>query len=192
MPLGCSGRLFFLVGEIRTMGHGNSEKSQYNQALTTATTESPYEKRRAAFDDSVLDWANSGDYTAPPKEARVFFNMFDPAERKRRRELEMGAGAQGTAALGAASPTALGLDRQNRLDEDAEDAAKGYQDTAANLVSGALADEGDLSRLDQTRRLGVLGTTAGVYNTKLQKPKWWERMISGFSQGAGQAAAAGA
>jgi hypothetical protein len=82
--------------------------------------------------------------------------------------MEMGAGAQGNAALGGASPTALALDRQNRLDETAEDAAKGYQETAAGLVSGALSDEGDLSRLDQTRRLGVLGATQGVYQNGAQ------------------------
>ncbi|MFL6285712.1 MAG: hypothetical protein ACJ74Q_21450 [Pyrinomonadaceae bacterium] len=164
------------------MGHGNSEKTQYNQSLTTAQTVSPYEQRRAAWDNDILDAANSGDYRTPPKSARVLFNLFDPSERKRRRELEMGAGAQGTAALGAASPTALALDRQNRNDEDAEDAAQGYQQTWSNLVGGALADEGDLSKLDQDRRLGVLGTTSSVYNTKQQQPKWWQTLMGGAMQ----------
>jgi hypothetical protein len=181
------------------MGKNNKPKPEaaananYTTALTEAKTISPYEQRRADFDNSVLDWANSGDYRQPPKEARVFFNFFDPAERRRHAEMEMGAGAQGNAALGGASPTALALDRQNRLDESAEDAAKGYQETAAGLVSGALSDEGDLSRLDQTRRLGVLGATQSVYQnerSRPEKPKWWQRLMSGFASGAGAAATA--
>lgn len=176
------------------MGSKNKPKPEadYKAALTQAQTVSPYEQRRANFDNAVLDWGNSGDYREPPKEARVFFNLFDPAERRRRREMEMGAGAQGTAALGAASPTALALDRQNRMDEDAEDGARGYQQTAATLVSGALEDQGDLSRLDQNRRLGVLGTTAGVYQNERNRPKWWERLMQGFTQGAASAATMGA
>lgn len=173
------------------MGHKNKPEQQYNQALQQAQTPSPYEQRRAAFDDEIINWANSGDYRTPPAEARVFFNMFDPAERRRRREMEMGAGAQGTAALGAASPTALALDRQNRADEDAEEAAAGYQDTAARLVGGALEDYGDLTRVDQNRRLGVLGTTAQVRAAKASKPAWWERLIQGASGGAQALAASG-
>jgi hypothetical protein len=48
--------------------------------------------------------------------------------------------------------------------------------------------------MEQARRLGVLGQTAGLYGTALGKPKepgWFDRLLSGASSAAGAYAASG-
>lgn len=182
------------------MGHSNNPTPQlaanYNQSRGTASQETDAEKRKREFDESLINWGESGDYREPPPEAKVFFNFADPAERKRHNELYMNAGAQGTAALGGAmaNPTVLALNRENMANEDAEDAAKNYQDTASRLVGGAYGDLGDIAQMDQARNLNIFGTDANVYNSQLQRNAqripWWQRFLDNAAQGAGAAAAA--
>lgn len=79
------------------MGHKNSAQPQYNAALATAQQPSVYEQERAKRDQGVLDAFDSKDYRDPSKFG-IIPNIFDPAERARQRELQMGAHPQGAAA----------------------------------------------------------------------------------------------
>lgn len=184
------------------MGSGNKERresqTQYNQALTTAQAESPYERRRREINESITNWGKSGDYRTPPSEAKVFFNFADPAERRRQQDALANTRGQGVSALGAgANPTLLALDKQHRDAVSEEDAARNYQQTAAAVVGGASGELADLDAADRARRMGVLSTTAGTYNTQVanRQPSWWQKMLlSGYynaERGAGTAGAAG-
>lgn len=184
------------------MGGGNRERREqqaaananYTAALNTAQQESPYERRRREFNENILAFAESGDYRNPTGAMRVFFNFSDPAERKRRSDVLANTRGQGVSALGAgANPELLALDKQHRDAEFERDAAANYQSTLSRVVAGALDETGDLQRMDQARRLGVLGTTAGVHQSALgipRRPSWWERLMGGAQQGAQTAGAA--
>ncbi|MBC7928992.1 MAG: hypothetical protein H7Z38_00300, partial [Rubrivivax sp.] len=178
------------------MGGGNSERRQtqqaqtnYNNALTGATTESLYEKRRREFNDGILNWADSGDYREPPKGARAFYNFANVAEHKKKLDVLANTRGAGVSALGAgANPTLLALDKEHRDAEFEETAARDYQDTTSQIVRGAMSDNADMQNLDQSKRLNILGSTSGVYSSALSKPKqpaWWEKLIGGASAGAG-------
>jgi hypothetical protein len=178
------------------MGGGNKERKQqqadasrnYNAALTSANTESPYDRRRREINESILNWSKSGDYRTPPSEAKVFFNFADVAERKKMSDVLANTRGQGVSALGAgANPTLLALDKEHRDAELEEDAAREYQDTAARVVGGAASELGDLAAADQARRLSVLGTTSGVHQSAMHIPRqksWWEKLLEGAQQGA--------
>ncbi|MDQ3920276.1 MAG: hypothetical protein M3348_17575 [Acidobacteriota bacterium] len=169
------------------MGHKNREQAQaqgqYNAALTTAQTETPYEAKRRQFAEGITDWAQGGDYTNPTGAAKVFYNMADPAERKARMAVLDNTRGQGVSALGAgANPTLLALDKQHQDDVAERDAAQNYQDTTSNLVSGAYGMLGDLQNSAQARNLSILNTTAGRFGQERQitasRPKWWQVLLS--------------
>jgi hypothetical protein len=181
------------------MGHKNKAVSQantqYNAALSTAQAESPYEKKRADFDNSIIDWSKAGDYRAPTNEMKAFYNFADPAAHKAQSDILANSRGAGTAAFGAgANPTALALDKQMRDDQFESDAAHNYQDTTARLVGGAYSDNADMQGLDQAKKLSVLGTTAGTYGQQsqidAQRPKWWQQLL-GVAGGVGASAAGG-
>lgn len=141
----------------------------------------------------MLDWSAKGDYRERPK--GIFFNFADPAERRRRRELQANTRGQGVSALGAgANPTVLALDKSHRdAEAEAADAGQFEADVAAG-VGKAAAVAGDLSKMDQARRMGILNTTAGLWGAELSRPKqpsWWERLLGGMQGNAEAAAAAG-
>lgn len=180
------------------MGGGNKERKQqqaeanknYTAALGSATAESSYDRRRREINESVLNWAKSGDYRTPPSEAKVFFNFADPAARQRQRDVLANTRGQGVSALGAgANPTLLALDKEHRDAELEQDAGREYQETAARVVGGAAGELGDMAALDQAKRMTVLGTTAGVQNSAMHIPKqksWWEKLLeTGLSTGGG-------
>jgi hypothetical protein len=180
------------------MGGGNREHNQaqtnYNQALTTAQTESPYERRRRETNEAITDWGKSGDYRQPPDEAKVFFNFADPAMRKRQRDVLNNSRGQGVSALGAgANPTLLALNKEHMDAELEEDSAREYQDTAARVVGGASGELADLDAADRARRMGVLGATSGVYNNQNANrgTPWWQQLMNNAAQGAGAAATGG-
>lgn len=138
----------------------------------------------------VLDWSKKGDYRQPPP--GIFFNFADPAARKQKRDLMFGARAQGASALGGADSTLLALDKQHRDDEWAADSARQHEADVSEGVGRAAAVTGDLAQLDQSRRMGILGTTAGLFNSQLErdsrKVSWWEKLMMGARANAESAA----
>ena len=163
--------------------------SGYESALTQANQKSPLQTKLEGMAGDTLDWASKGDYTNRPK--NIFFDYYTPAMKKRQRELTMNAGGQGIFALGTANPTQLAMAKQNLADEQAERDAAQYEQDVRQGVSAAGATAGDLAQMDQVRRLGVLGQTAGLYGTALGKPRepsWWEKLLGGAQQGAQTAA----
>jgi hypothetical protein len=179
------------------MGGGNKErnesKTNYNAALTTAQAESPYDKRRREMNDSILNWSKGGDYRQAPDDIKVFYNFADVGRHKRDSEVLANTRGQGVSALGAgANPTLLALDKEHRDAQFEEEAARNYQDTTARLVGGVAADNADMAGLDQAKRLSILGTTAGNYNTQLanRQPGWWDKIFGSMQQGAQTAASA--
>lgn len=171
------------------MGGGNKERKQenaaananYTTALATAKEESPYEKRRREINEAVMGWAQRGDYTQPPNEAKVFFNFADVARHKKESDVLANSRGQGVSALGAgANPTVLALDKQHRDAEFEDEAARNYQDTAARVVGGAAGELGDLDAADRARRMGILSTTAGMKSSAQnmkKEPSWWEKLL---------------
>ena len=154
-------------------------------SLNQANQPSQYETMLGGQATGVLDWAKKGDFSSAP--TGVFFNMVDPAVRQRQRELTMGAGAQGSAASGGANPTALALDKQNRADEFAEDSAANYQQNVSNAIGSAAGVAGDLAGIDQSRRMGILNSTAGMAGKGVdyqfrQKTPWWKSALAGAAQ----------
>lgn len=163
----------------------------YLAALSKAQEPSAYEKAIGDQALGTIDWASKGDYTSAPK--GVFFNLADPAERKRQRELITGAGARGTAALGTPNPTALALDEENRANQFDEDQAGNYQQEVSGAIGRASGVAGNLAGMDLSRKTAVLGSTAGLagqgvgYSLRPKVP-WWKSALNSFAAGAGQAA----
>lgn len=163
-----------------------TEATQYNSALAAANTKSPLQMELEGQAQGTLDWIKKGDYRQRPK--NIFFNLFDPSELRRHRELVSRAGGQGTVALGAGNPTALALDKQNRDDENAASDSQQYEADVAGAGQRAAALGGDMAGMDQARRLAILNTTAGVYANRSNQPQWWERLLqTGGQVGAGLA-----
>jgi hypothetical protein len=163
--------------------------SGYESALAQANQKSPLQTKLEDMASSTLDWASKGDYRDRPK--NIFFDYYTPAMKKRQRELEFNAGGQGIFALGQANPTQLALAKQNLNDEEAERDAAQYEQDVKQGVSQAGATAGDLAQLDQARRMGILGQTAGLYGTALGRPKqpsFWDRLLGGAQTAASTAA----
>ena len=163
--------------------------SGYESALNAANQKSPLQSQLEGMAGDTLNWAAKGDYRDRPK--NIFFDYYSPAMKKRQRELTANAGGQGIFALGTANPTQLASMKQNLADEQAETDAAQYEQDVRQGVSAAGATAGDLAQLDQARRLGVLGQTAGLYGAALSKPRqpsWWERLLGGAQQAAGSVA----
>lgn len=137
-----------------------------------------------------MDWIKKGDYTQRPK--NLFFNYADPAARMKKRELMMNARPQGIAALGmgSANPNLLALNRQNLNDEFARDTAAQYESDVADARSRATGILGNVAGLENQRELGALGATTSSFNTRMNKPKWWEILLGQAGQGAQAAAMA--
>jgi hypothetical protein len=156
-------------------------EANYNASRAAASQPSPYEERLGRMSQEVLDWAAKGDYRDRPK--TIFTNFADPAARKRQREVLANTRGQGVGAMGAgANPTLLALDKQHQDDVFERDTAAQYEADTAQGVAQAAGLTGDLARMDQARRLGVLGSDASLYGAQLskpEKPKWWERLLGG-------------
>lgn len=184
------------------MGDRNKERKQentqatnnYNAALTTAQTESPYERRRREVNESIMNAVKGGDYRNPPNEAKIFFNHADLNERRRQRDTLANSRGQGVSALGAgANPNLLALDKEHRDAELEEDVSREYQDTWARVAGGASAELADLDGADRARRMGILNTSASMKQAALGIPRqksWWEKIFDAGAQTASSAAAA--
>ena len=141
---------------------------------------------------NVIDAANSGDYTKRPKS--IFFNMADPAQRQRQRSMISGAKGQGVAGLGGADPNLIALNKENVAAHQAEDDAGQYEQDWKEATGAAGAQEGDLAALEQSRRLGVLGSGTSLYGTALanRTTPLWVQLMNSAARGAGSAATMGA
>jgi len=181
------------------MGKNNKPQAEqprqdYSAALAQANAPSPVQSKLQTMAMGDLDWLEKGDYRDP--KGHIFMNFADPAMRKRQRELSYNQKGQGIFGLAgrSANPTALGLAKQNLSAHDAEDDARQYEQNIREGSQRAFATAGDLASMEQARRLGVLGITAGPYQTQLGKPKepsWFDRLLQGASSAAAGAAAAG-
>lgn len=168
--------------------------AEQGKSLAAVRSPSVGEQALTGQATGLLDWINKGDYTTRPK--NLFFNYADPAERQRKRELMMNAGAQGVAALGqGANPNLLALNKQNLQDQFARDTAGQYESDVSQAGTRAAGMLGDVAGLENARELGTLGATTGMYgqslgaNTQIaMKPRWWEILLNQAGQGA-QAAA---
>jgi hypothetical protein len=168
------------------MGKGNKPKApevNYNTALVEAKKPSPQEEALAKASMKTLEWADRGDFRNP-REGGLFVNYADPAILHRNRELQSNAGAQGIYALGTPDPNQLASVKQNQLAENEMMDAAQYESDIKEGVERAAGYAGDTARMDQARRMGVLGTTAGIYQNEKDKPKWWQYLISGASTAA--------
>lgn len=169
---------------------GKKEKPQptkdFQSSLAEAKTPNPVQSKLQEIALNDLDFIGKGDYTKLPKD--VFFNLSDPAQRKRQRELSHGAKGQGAFGLAgkSANPTALALAKENIAAHDAEDDAAAYEGGVKDAAGRALSVAGDVSSADQARKLAILGITAGPYQQQLNKPSWFDRLLAGAGV-AGQA-----
>lgn len=98
----------------------------------------------------------------------------------------MNARPQGIAALGmgATNPNLLAMNRQNLNDEWARDEAAQYESDVANAQSRAVGALGGIAGLENQREMGALAATSGAYNTQLNKPPWWQQLLSFGAAGA--------
>lgn len=130
----------------------------------------------------TLKWADTGDYR-DPHSGGIFLNYSDPAMLARNDELMMNEGAQGTSALGTPDPNALANVRTNALAHRAENAAGQYEKDVKEGVGTAAGVAADESKVDLSRRLGVLGTTADVMKADANRPKWYNYVLQGAAGG---------
>lgn len=174
------------------MGKGNSPspKADYSAALQSANTPSPIQSQLQTMASNDLSQLGKGDYTNLPKD--VLWNFADPAQRARQRELSYNQKGQGVFGLGnqAANPTALGLAKQNIAAHDAQDDATAYEGGVKDAANRAFMTAGDLANMDQARKLGILNVTSGPYQSQINKPGWFDKILSGFNTGSNAAAAA--
>jgi hypothetical protein len=183
------------------MGGGNREQRQaqqtFNTTLAETKAESPYERTRREFAEGVTKFAEGGDYRNPTGAMKVFFNFADPAEQKRRAELNANTRGTGVSALGAgANPTALALDKQHRDAVNERDTAANYQQTLSQVVGGAYDELGDLQGADTAKKLNILGSTQAQLQQQNQiqasKPRWWQVLMGNAQQGTKAAMTGGA
>lgn len=96
----------------------------------------------------------------------------------------MHEGAQGTSALGMTDPNALANVRTNALAHEDEHAAGQYEKDVKEGIGMAGAVAEDESKIDLSRKLGVLNTTSDVYKSQANKPRWWNYLLQGAAAGA--------
>lgn len=170
------------------MSRGNKVNPDVEQKASIAAVRQPSVGEGILTDEarSMFDAIHSGDYTKRPK--NIFFNFADPAQRARQREMMLNAGGQGVYALGAPDPNLLALNRQNLNDEFARDAAGQYEQDWANAGLRATGALGDIAGLENQREGSALGDSTSMWNTRDQRPRWWETMIAGAQRGASAAA----
>lgn len=114
--------------------------------------------------------------------------MMEPSMRQRQRSQIMGAKGQGVAGLGAPDPNLIALQKNNIAAHQAEDDAGQYEQDVSQGVGRAAGLAGDLSQMDQSRKLGVLGATSNIYGNAQriaasQRP-WWQTLLGGVASGA--------
>ena len=102
----------------------------------------------------------------------------------------MNSGPQGTAALGSPNANLLALNRQNLNDEWARDTAGQYESDVSQAGVRAAGELSDVAGMENARKLGRLGATTSSFNTKLNKPRWWEILLGQAGAGAQAAAMA--
>lgn len=100
------------------------------------------------------------------------------ARQRDRMMSEKGQGIYGLAGKNA-NPTALALAKENVAAHSAEDDAAAYEASIREDANRAFGAAGDAANMEQARRLGVLGITAGPYQSQLGKPKWWTQLLQG-------------
>lgn len=169
-------------------------KVQADQTQSLATIRQPTAGEAALTSEAMglKDWINKGDYRERPK--NLFFNFADPASRDRQRRMQMNSRGQGVYALGAPDANLLAMEKQNLDDEWARDTAGQYESDVSQAglrASGAL---GDVAGMANTRNLGALSATSGMWgqslNASANQKKWWEYLLQGAQAGAGAAAQA--
>lgn len=99
----------------------------------------------------------------------------------RNRELQANAGGQGIYGLGVADPNYLATVKANQAAENEQSDAAQYESDIREGVANAAGIAGSTAGMDTARKMGVLGTTAGIYQSGLNKPAWWRYLISGLS-----------
>jgi hypothetical protein len=174
------------------IGHGNSTVNptkDYTAALTAANTPSPTEDALSHEALHTLDWAAKGDYT-DPHSGGIFVNYADPAMLHRNAELASNEAGQGIEGLGIADPNYLATVKANRAAHQDEINAGQYESDIKEGVSAATGVAGDVSKLDLSRKMGVLGTTKDVYQANANKPKWWQYLLQAGAGAAGPVAEA--
>ena len=183
------------------MGRGNNTTptTNYNTALTRAETRTPEEERLSRAAIRTLDWADEGDFR-DPRGGGLFVNYADPAILHRNRELQANAGGQGVYGLGTPDPNYLATVKANQAAENEVTDAAQYESDIQSGIRDAAGVAGDTAKMDLSRRMGILGTTAGIYQQDRNRPKWWSYLLGGISSAgsafagseAGSAALAGA
>lgn len=107
-------------------------------------------------------------------------NYADPAMLHRNRELQANAGGQGIYGLGVADPNYLATVKANQAAENEQSDAAQYESDIREGVANAAGIAGSTAGMDISRKMGVLGTTAGIYGRD-KKPAWWQYLIQGVS-----------
>lgn len=147
----------------------------FQQMLNQANQHSPIEDAISGQALQTINWANQGDYRNPPK--NLFFDFEQPAVRQKRRELMTNAGDLGISALGHLGGGAEKLIKENDDLNFAQDEAANYQNNIRNAFMNAGGAGKDLAALDQSRRMGILGTTASLAGNQQNQPKWWQSLL---------------
>lgn len=150
--------------------------TNYNTALAESKEKSPQEEALGKAAVKTLNWADKGDFRNP-REGGLFVNYADPAMIHRNRELQSNAGGQGIYGLGIADPNYLAAVKSNQAAENEMMDAAQYESDVKEGVGQAAGYAGDTGKMDLTRRMNILGTTAGLYGQQLSKPKWWETLL---------------
>lgn len=164
----------------------NAEQAK---SLAAVRTPSAGEAALTSEATGLMDWIKKGDYTTRPK--NLFLNFADPAQRDSQRRMQMNSGGQGVYALGAPNANLLASQKQNLDDSWARDTAGQYESDVSQAGIRASGMLGDVAGLENARELGALGSTTNMWNTREQRPRWWETLLAGAQRGAAAAAGGG-
>lgn len=181
-----AGLFLFSRHKGAAIGHGNkteAPKTEYITAVNQAKEKTPQEEALGKASLKTLDWANAGDYR-DPRGGGLFVNYADPAMLHRNRELQSNEHGQGIEGLGVADPNYLATVKENRLAQNEQMDAAQYEGDIKGGIEAAAGYAGDTSKLDLSRKLGVLGATEDIYKGSMNKPKWWQYLIGGASAAA--------
>lgn len=103
--------------------------------------------------------------------------------------LQSNEAGQGIEGLGTPDPNYLATVKENRLAHEQEVNAGQYEKDIKEGVGAAAGVAGDMARLSEAERMGVLGSQTSAYDTYLGRPqpvKWWQTLLGGAAQvGAG-------